>query len=73
MLETWPVQLNILGEPVVIQWLWSIFDTVSGAIGIGWGPYSPGGHALAHMAQAAMLPLRRLSGADALPQCCLPH
>lgn len=40
--DTWPVQLNVLYSPVVIQWLWSFFNTISGAIGIGWGTYSPG-------------------------------
>ena len=40
--DTWPVQLNVLYKPVIIQWLWSFFNTISGAIGIGWGPYSPG-------------------------------
>jgi len=32
----------VLYKPVIIQWLWSFFNTISGAIGIGWGPYSPG-------------------------------
>eukprot|EP00884_Botryococcus_braunii_P019155 jgi/Botrbrau1/5923/Bobra.0366s0097.1 len=38
---TWPVQLDVMDAPVGQQYLWSIFNTISGMIGLGYGAFPP--------------------------------
>lgn len=38
---TWPQQLGVVDASVWQQWLWSFMGSVSGMIGLGYGPFPP--------------------------------